>query len=549
MNSSNRLDRESAPHASVTRAQRLAALVFLSISIGLLAISAISVFYLWKGIWPISKWTHFRFFEVLASTVLAIPIGIFAVRKSINAFTNPPSYSANNFLTKTWVILFVSAWISYLFVTNRFSGTTFLILWGCFSLPMNAALLFRDQLGTFFQKHRVIWASWALLFNLAFGLIAVEVGLHVTRHFSNSIVFLDDETKAEDYIAKQRLKPGRIMFDTVVDHRGFSDEFKERKKGDTLVASIGGSFNVIGTPLRYHFTSIAEQRTSNLQVYCMGVSGIGLNHYPALIRKDVVPLHPDGIVLTLFVSGLLPQIEKKEFKHPILRDWFSRERCMILTTLPKIVRLFQLQMEKDRSSALAKETGIKKRSLKASSELPSLRTILKYNPWLINPLLEKPWMEEKAFLELETERAINSCMIGQSSYQWLRPLLKEVKKSAGDIPVFALVIPDEFQVEDSLWEQVKVGIPDWVKYRRFYPQERIHAELKDLGIPFVDCLKALRRGPRYKDGKTHYYLNRNTHLNTRGNRVVGKLLSKLLQEQLHLKPKKKHKRKRTSITK
>ncbi len=539
MNQTNSKQEELPPNTQTTLWQRFSALVVLGIALALLAASIQSVIFLWERTWPIPKWSPIRVIEVWVATGLAIPIGLLAIKKALRGIFHPPAEPENEFLAKTWITCIALAWISFLFITNKFLGTSFIILWGCFALPMNGVLLLRSPLSSVFRRHRILWVSLSLLFNLAFGLISIEIGLHITKHFSNSIVFLDDETNANEYIEKQRLKPGRAIFDIVVDHRGFSDVLKKQKKGDTLVASIGGSFNVIGTPLRYHFTSVAEKRTRNLQVYCMGVLGIGLNHYPTLIRKDVLPLHPDAIVLTLFVSGLLPQIEWKESKHPLLREWFSRERSMALNIIPKIATLFSLKWAEEKTSETEKNNRKETEDSKKEEGPQNIKTVIKFNPWLLNPLLEKPWMKEEAFLKLETERAINSCQIGQQSYQWLRPLLQEIKKSSGDIPVLALIIPDEFQVEDSLWKQVIQRIPDWVKYRRFYPQERIQAEFKNLGIPYVDCLKALRSGPLYRDGKRHYYLNHNTHLNLRGNRVVGKLLAKLLQEQLHLKPKRK----------
>ncbi len=540
--------KEIPAHTSTLIRGRISAVMIFLIALGLLAANALSLYFLWERVWPIPKWSPLRFYGIFAANILAFPLGALALHQAIYSIATPADLEENTFLAKAWITCIAAAWWTYLFFTNSFLGTTFVMLWGCYSLPMNAVLLFRRPLSSLFHRKKILWGALALLFNIAFGLMAVEIGLHITRHFSKSIVFLDDTLGTEDYIERQRLKPGTILFDIAADERGFSDALKpkkQRKKGEKLVASIGGSFNVIATPLRYHFTSVAEQQTENLEIYCMGIRGIGLQHYPTLIRKDVLPLHPDAIVLTLFVTGLLPLTDQEQVSHPILRDWFSRDRCMILNTIPRIITLFQLKWERDQEEARKKREAAKKGKenrppKRAKKEGPQdLKTILKYNPWLINPLLEKPWMKKERFLEVETERAINSCQINHKSYQWLRPLLKEIKDLAGDIPVFAILIPDEFQVEDQLWEQIVPRIPDWIQYKRFYPQERIQAELKKLGIPFVDCLEALRKGPKYQDGLTHYYLKRNTHINTRGSRVVGKLLAELLQKELHLKPKKK----------
>ena len=537
-------EREASPQTSMPLMERLTGLIILVTSLALLSASILSFYLLWNRTWPVSKWPQLRFYEAFGLTLLAIPVGFLAARQAIKGLFQPQGKAEGDFLAKTWVIFLATGWAAYIFVSYKFILATFIILWGSFALPMNAALLFRKPLAAFFKRHRIFWLTWALLFNLAFGLIAIEVGLHVTRYFSNNIVFLDEELDEEDYIERQRLEPGTPIFDISVDKRGFSDVLKPRKKGDILISAVGGSFNVLAAPHPYHFTSIAENHLPGVQIYCQGIRGIWLIHYPILIRKDVVPLNPDAILLTLFVTGLLPEQKKTHYKHPILREWFTFSRSMIVNTIPRIITLFKLKFERDRKQKLesknqAPQSSEQKKPKGNEGKPLSLKTIFGFNPWLLNPLLEKPWMTKDAYLKLETRRALSSCQVGHYIYDWLRPLLLDIKKAAGGIPVFAVVIPDEFQVEDSLWEEVQKRLPKDRKFRRFYPQERIHAALKELGIPYVDCLKALRSGSPYRDGKLHYYLARNTHINIRGARVVGKLLTKFLRKQLHLKPKKK----------
>jgi hypothetical protein len=90
-----------------------------------------------------------------------------------------------------------------------------------------------------------------------------------------------------------------------------------------------------------------------------------------------------------------------------------------------------------------------------------------------------------------------------------------------------MLIPDEFQVEDALWDEVVASTGR--RLNRNQPQERITAFLRQEGIPSLDLLPALRAVPPMADGQRHLYHLQDTHFNVRGNQVAGEKLAEFLR--------------------
>ena len=90
-----------------------------------------------------------------------------------------------------------------------------------------------------------------------------------------------------------------------------------------------------------------------------------------------------------------------------------------------------------------------------------------------------------------------------------------------------MLIPDEFQVEDALWEQIVARAG--VTLERDRPQRLVAGFLEERGVPFLDLLPVLRAVPPLSDGNRHLYHSRDTHFNARGNRVVAEALASFLR--------------------
>jgi hypothetical protein len=104
--------------------------------------------------------------------------------------------------------------------------------------------------------------------------------------------------------------------------------------------------------------------------------------------------------------------------------------------------------------------------------------------------------------------------------------LEGVERAAGDIPLKFVLIPDEFQVEDELWEEIvrQSGKP----LDRDLPQRRIVEWLQARGRSVLDLLPLLRAVEPLEDGRRHVYHAQNMHFNARGNAIAGRALAGFL---------------------
>ena len=169
-------------------------------------------------------------------------------------------------------------------------------------------------------------------------------------------------------------------------------------------------------------------------------------------------------------------------------------------------------------------TGIES-SVPTDSELP-----VRY-PWLTDPLLEKPSMGREVFLEVESQNARGICRPNPGVFERFFEALELLKATAGRVPVAFVVIPDEFQVEDSLWQEV-VRRSDQ-PLDRDQAQRKIVGWLKSRGWPVLDLLPLLRAVEPLKDGRRHLYLLQDTHFNARGNEMTGRALARMVDSLLH----------------
>ncbi len=94
---------------------------------------------------------------------------------------------------------------------------------------------------------------------------------------------------------------------------------------------------------------------------------------------------------------------------------------------------------------------------------------------------------------------------------------------AGDKLVLVL-IPDEFQVNDELYNRLVQNIPKPSVYDRNGPQAQIRKYCEARDIHFLDLLPVLRAAEA--EGRTYHLAD--THWNAHGNRVVGKALANYL---------------------
>ena len=138
-------------------------------------------------------------------------------------------------------------------------------------------------------------------------------------------------------------------------------------------------------------------------------------------------------------------------------------------------------------------------------------------------------MSELAFLNCERYRFEQICVnnsVVEENYRYFFPWLKLFKKHIRE-NFLLVIIPDEFQVNDSLYLKITEHM-DLSKIERYKPQKAIAAFCKQEQIEYLDLLPMLREGE--KTG--HCYHPRDTHWNQKGNYIAGEKIAQVLIERI-----------------
>ena len=91
-----------------------------------------------------------------------------------------------------------------------------------------------------------------------------------------------------------------------------------------------------------------------------------------------------------------------------------------------------------------------------------------------------------------------------------------------------MIIPDVFQVEDSLWSEV--APPGATREKRMRSVAITRRWLEEHSFAYLDLLPVLRGARPLADGELHLYKLNDTHFNARGNAIVGRALAAFLEK-------------------
>lgn len=361
-----------------------------------------------------------------------------------------------------------------------------------------------------------------LLFSLCVTALAAELALRAYAAVLPTPLLSRVGAAPTQLVERFRSPPGELRFGFPVNSRGFYDEEFSRKTDDQtnrLVVCIGDSFSVGAVPHALHYTTVLEELTGDT-VYNIGVAGIGPPEYASLVAHEAVPLAPDEIVIALFIGNDLdvPDIAAEQ-PDPVLRSWWQREQ-VLLFVLPR--RLARIRQEQARLEDVARVQG--ERTAPTGQDPASVAAAF---PWTTDPLLEEGTLSEKAWLDLETSRLLATCAPAPASLDLVFRSLLTAREAAGDIPLSVVLIPDEFQVEETLLKRLTALLHRPIHRDR--PQQLLTAWLDEQGIPCLDLAPFLRAVPPLEDGNRHLYHARDTHWNARGNRVAGEALAEFLR--------------------
>ncbi|MFT7668038.1 MAG: hypothetical protein ACI8X5_000724 [Planctomycetota bacterium] len=363
-----------------------------------------------------------------------------------------------------------------------------------------------------------------LVFSLCVGALGLELGLRSWTSLRPSPLFARVGGGPSELVQRYRCEPGEVRFGFACNDRGFYDEaFYRKLDGEAKrIVAIGDSFGVGTVPHAWHYTTIAEE-LSGYRVDNMGVAGIGPPEYLSLLVQEALPLDPDLILISVFIGNDL-DVEDTLTNLPDsgLRRWLQRDQ-VLLFVVPE--RLAKLNRERESSG---KHKGSGSDSQAASAALPALSRAQAAEafPWVADPSLEDHRMSPETFFGVEALRARFLCAQDPPSIELLRDSLLAARAAAGDIPLLVMLIPDEFQVEDELWNEISAASQRPLERDR--AQRLLLPWLDQNSFPTLDLLPLLRDVPVLPDGKRHVYHAFDTHFNARGNEVTGNALAEFL---------------------
>ncbi len=423
------------------------------------------------------------------------------------------------------LVMLVATWELFLALVQPFQR-----LWFDFALALAAGawagliLLERAPPLPLVRVRR--WAGTALVCASA-SLVLLELGLRAAAALKPWPLLVRVGEAPQKLIERFRCRPGQERFGFACNGAGYYDtEFLRRRPGERLVVSIGDSFNLGAVPHAWHYTSVCQEHLG-LPVYNLGVPGVGPPEYLRLLVDDALPLDPDMVVVCLFVGNDLTYAEVDQgLPDRALRRWLEREQ-VLSWVLPR--RLARIAAERSRQPGQDRPAaGVQgERSPSGGSERAAQAQAF---PWLADPKLEQGSLSEASFLRLETQRALEICARDPVSLASACARLGQAQAAAGSSRMCVLLIPDEFQVEDELWQAVLESAGRELERDR--PQRLLGDWFARQGIPFLDLLPALRAVAPLEDGRRHLYHLRDTHFNARGNDVAGQALAQFLEARM-----------------
>jgi hypothetical protein len=344
------------------------------------------------------------------------------------------------------------------------------------------------------------------LLSICLGVLFGELLLRILALTVPSPLLATNTASTEQRFATYAFASGQLHFGKPVNSsRCFDDEFLprgERRSG--VVAVIGDSFSASYVPHDRHYTTLAEADCVDTAFWNIGWPAMGPAEYLAMLRDIALPRDPDVVVVSLFLGNDYIELQPRSFGERVLASCFDRGG-LLLYEVPR------------RLALLASAGG-------ASGALAVHGDLAAANAWLDDPNQEPGTMSEDDFLRIEVQRAIGNSDPGGRRWEELVSQLRAMRELVGERPFGILLIPDEYMVEDSLWEQVcaRAG----TDLQRDALRSRLVEWLSVEGIAHLDLLPVLRSvPPSQAGGSRHLYLLRDTHWNARGNAVAGAALA------------------------
>lgn len=363
--------------------------------------------------------------------------------------------------------------------------------------------------------------------NVVICLLLFEGLLTVYGRYSTSKIFWD-YASVQSTLRKFRQTPGAVYLGHPFNSDGYyDDEFFAAGDKDFVVALITDSFGVGVTPKRLNFSQVVEDglqealggEFDRVAVHNFGIPSINIPEYLYLLEGELGRFSPSMILVCLFVGNDLLLNTSSEYGRSSLTEWWVYklpQRIMLAirhgTALPKA--------NEDGEKGLEGEWRVHQ----AGSNMTG-----KPDDYWFDPAQQVPHFPWEKYVETEILRArmAQPNRPGmQANYRKVRKALREMTERAQALgaPLAVAVLPDEYQVNDALWQAVVQSSPNPGAYERFYPQQVVLSALNDLEVPVLDLLPVLREAEQ----ESPTFHPQDSHWNARGNQVAGKAIARWL---------------------
>ena len=372
-------------------------------------------------------------------------------------------------------------------------------------------------------NRRWVQRAQLTLFNISLTAVLLELSLAAASSVAPFPVLMGKDSYVEGRLSGYAFPKGYIHRGFPCNEAGHYDHafLPSAARNKPTVLMIGDSFSASLVPHRYHFTTVSEQALGDVEIYNMGVSGIGPEEYLYLLSHEGLPLEPDAVIVNLFIGNDLSNTRTGTGVSQSLKRWFDPGNVRIWF-LPQRLMLIAAERKRAEADVFGKDP---QQILTTKAEIQAAY------PWVLDHRLEKPALSEDRYLEIAGWQIESSCPPHEER---LRPLLEHLatmKRLCRDIPFAVMLIPAEYQVEDALWEAATTRLTKG-PYVKDAAQTQIRRWLEDAGIPCLDLLPALRAAKPFEDGNRHCYAARDTHFNTRGNQITAEQLTPFVRDLL-----------------
>lgn len=346
--------------------------------------------------------------------------------------------------------------------------------------------------------------------NVVAAVVVLELALASWARIAPSPLLFAETVEAR--VEAARPAPHSSWLGGSLNEGGYLDEpFFAAGDGDLVVAVLADSFGIGVVPYAENYVTIAEERLrevlgsryQRVALHNFGVPAVGLEEYAYLLETEALRTGPTLVVLCIFVGNDITG--DRPFGAPP-RGRFSLQSWYVVQ-LP--VRLLARARAPEYVEGLA-----------AGADAKPGR----------GPSREPPRFSPEDYLDLESRRLdVTNTADRRVEKRYARFFSGlDYFSDRLDGRLVVLVFPDEFQVEDDLWRRALELQRSPEDHDRDLPQRRIATWASANEVALVDTTDALRRAQR----EAPVYAPRNTHLNTRGNRVAGELLAEQLTRSL-----------------